>query len=217
MSAGSGRRGRLEAGAGAPGGTPRTGPVLTTSRLELRPFAPEDGEALHALFTNAGVRRWLLDGELVAREWVDGEIERSAARFAGGGCGLWSIREPGPIEEPDAGVSGGVPRAPAELVGFVGFRHFWDPPELELVYGLHPSVWGRGLAVEAGRAAMSYAFDELGFGEVLAATDAPNTASIAVLERLGFEEWKRTDDGPAGTVHFRITERRWREAVTTRR
>jgi ribosomal-protein-alanine N-acetyltransferase len=175
--------------------------LLTTARLELRPFRPVDAEALHALFTNAGVRRWLLDDELVSREWVDGEIAASEARFAAAGCGLWALREP------PAG----------DVIGFLGFRHFWDPPELELVYGLHPSAWGRGLATEAGRVAMGYAFDTLGFGEVRAATDAPNLASIAVLERLGFEESRRTDDGPAGTVFFRLRAVRWREGVTTSR
>jgi [ribosomal protein S5]-alanine N-acetyltransferase len=183
------------------GGGQQAGPVVSTSRLELRPFGPEDAEALHALFTDAGVRRWLLDDELVPREWVDGEIAGSEARFANGGCGLWALRE-GP----------GRP-----IVGFVGFRHFWDPPELELVYALHPTVWGRGLATEAGRAAISYAFGEMGYVEVLAATDIPNAGSIAVLERLGFQEWKRTDDGPAGTVFFRLAARRWLEGLTTPR
>ena len=185
---------------GARGQPSPAGPVVVTSRLELRPFAPADGEALHALFTNDGVRRWLLDDALVEREWVDGEIAESARRFAAGGCGLWVLREP------PAGA----------LVGFAGFRPFWDPPQLELVYALHPSVWGRGLATEAGRAAIAYGFDTVGFTEVLAATDAPNTASVAVLGRLGFEEYTRTSDGPAGTIRFRIDAARWRSLTDPR-
>jgi [ribosomal protein S5]-alanine N-acetyltransferase len=147
------------------------------------------------------VRRWLLDDVQVAREWVDEEIAESERRFAAGGCGLWALRE--------------APGGP--VVGFAGFRPFWDPPQLELVYGLHPSVWGRGLATEAGRAAMGYGFDVLGLTEVLAATDVPNTGSVAVLGRLGFEEWKRTGDGPEGTIRFRVDAARWREGLTRRR
>jgi RimJ/RimL family protein N-acetyltransferase len=45
---------------------------------------------------------------------------------------------------------------------------------------------------------------------VRAATDVPNAGSIAVLRRLGFEEWKRTEDGPAGTLRFRLGAERWR-------
>ena len=177
------------------------GPELDTPRLELRPFRAPDAEALHALFSDAEVRRGLLDDEIVSREWVDQEVAQSEARFAGGGCGLWTLREP---------------RAEA-LLGFVGFRHFWNPPELELVYGLHPRAWGRGYATEGCHAVMGYAFDTLGFDEVKAATDLPNAASVAVLERLGFEEWRRTDDGREGTLFFRVAAARWRERVSTPR
>jgi [ribosomal protein S5]-alanine N-acetyltransferase len=177
------------------------GPVLTTARLELRPFEPADAEALHGVLTDADVRRWLLDGEVVPRAWVDEEIAESEARFAAGGGGLWALREP-----------------PAEaVIGFVGFRPFFEPPEMQLLYGLVPAVWGRGLATEAAHTAMAYGFDTVGFDDVRAATDVPNTASIAVLERLGFEEWKQSDEGPAGTVFFRLGVERWRENLTTRR
>lgn len=168
--------------------------MLHTERLELRPFTASDADELHRLFMDPGVRRWLLDDTLVPREWVEDEIADSEARFAGGSCGLWVVR---------AGGNGAV-------VGFVGFRHFWEPPELELVYGLHPSVWGRGFATEAAQVATSHAFETLGFSEVRAATDAPNVDSVAVLERLGFEEWKRTADGPDGTLFFRVGAEKWR-------
>jgi RimJ/RimL family protein N-acetyltransferase len=83
----------------------------------------------------------------------------------------------------------------AEIVGFVGFRPFFDPPELQLLHGLLPSHWGRGLAAEAVRTAMRCAFDRLGFEEVRAATDVPNGASVRV---------RRPDDGEHGTVFFRL-------------
>ena len=174
--------------------------MLTTARLELRPFRLEDADALHALFTDADVRRWLLDDEVVPRAWVDEEIAESEARFAAGGCGLWALREP-----------------PAEaVIGFVGFRPFFEPPEMQLLYGLVPTAWGRGLATEAAHTAMAYGFDTVGFHEVRAATDVPNTASIAVLERLGFEEWGRSEEGVAGTVFFRVSPGQRRESLTTR-
>ena len=80
---------------------------------------------------------------------------------------------------------------------------FFEPPELQLLYGLLPSVWSRGYATEAARAVMRHALDDLGFDEIRAATDVPNHASVRVLERLGLREWKRSEDGPRGTVFFR--------------
>jgi len=162
-------------------------PTLLTHRLELRPFAPEDVEELLDLFTDVDVRRYLLDDQVVTRDWVQAEVTASVERFASGSAGLWALRE----------------RGSAAIVGFAGFRPFFDPPELQLLYGLLPAYWGRGLATAAARAAIEHAFGTLGLDEVRAATDLPNSASIAVLERLDFVEWRRTDDGGHGTIFFR--------------
>jgi ribosomal-protein-alanine N-acetyltransferase len=53
------------------------------------------------------------------------------------------------------------------------------------MYGLAKPWWGCGLATEASRAALEYAFGVLGAGRVTAVTDPPNVASVRVMERLG--------------------------------
>ena len=118
---------------------------------------------------NADVRRYLLDDQLVDLAWVRHEIRSSRALFRELGCGLWGVRLHG---------SG-------QLIGFVGYRYFFDPPELQLLYALHPEWWGRGLATEAAGAVLRYGFDVLGFDVIEASVDAPNVASARVLERLG--------------------------------
>jgi RimJ/RimL family protein N-acetyltransferase len=168
-------------------------PVITTERLTLRPFAPGDVDELHELFTDADVRRHLLDDTVVSREWVEEEVVSSQARFAESGCGLWTLTE----------------RVREGIAGFVGFRPFFDPPELQLLYGLLPSCWGRGFATEACEAAIDYAFGVLGLEDVRAATDAPNSASIAVLERLGMRERRRTTHGTHATVFFHVLSSEW--------
>ena len=62
--------------------------------------------------------------------------------------------------------------------------------EIEIVYGLLPAFWGRGLATEAPRAALAY-LRETGHTRVYARTDAPNEKSIAVLRR-GFSAARLT-------------------------
>ena len=166
---------------------------VTTARLELRPFAEPDAAELLRLFQNPAVRRYLLDDLIVTREWVGEEIQSSQARFAGGTLGLWAVR-----------ASDG-----SEIIGFVGFRPFFDPPELQLIYGLLPDLWGQGLATESAEAACDCAFNVLGFEAVRAASDLPNTASAAVLRRLGMSQVRTTDEGEAGTSFFSIDRVTW--------
>lgn len=71
------------------------------------------------------------------------------------------------------------------FVGTVGFRFLPDGKQIEILYSLEPEVWGQGLACEAAQSVMEYAFDHLGFSEILAGTDAPNVRSLAVIARLG--------------------------------
>ena len=49
-----------------------------------------------------------------------------------------------------------------------------------------PQHWGQGYATEAARAALAHAFEQAGMCEVLAYTEAENTASQAVIARLPF-------------------------------
>ena len=157
--------------------------ALRTLRLDLTPVAASDAAALLHVFRDTEVRRYLLDGEAVSLRWVESEIQASERRFETGSVGLWAVRQ----------------RGHPSPIGFVGFRAFFDPPELQLLYGLLPAVWGRGLATEAAAAACEFAFDRLGWTAIRAATDTPNMASRAVLGRLGFALDRTTDDGAHGT------------------
>ena len=162
--------------------------IIRTDRLVLRPFAPADEDTLIAIFRDDGVRRFLLDGHLVERDWVRSEIEGSMRRFAEGGLGIFLAREP-------------IDDGP---VGFAGFRPFRQPPVLELLYGLYPAFWGRGLAAEMSRAMIALAFDRHGLDVIDTAVDAPNVASVRVLERLGFIEVGRSPGAFGTTLHFRL-------------
>ncbi len=46
-------------------------------------------------------------------------------------------------------------------------------------------MWGNGYATEAARALVRYALGPLGLPDVLAEVDEGNSASVAVVERLG--------------------------------
>lgn len=56
----------------------------------------------------------------------------------------------------------------------------------ELGYWLGEPYWNRGIATEAGRSIVAYAFEQLDVGRVEAAVFEWNPASMRVLEKLGF-------------------------------
>jgi [ribosomal protein S5]-alanine N-acetyltransferase len=169
-------------------------------RITLAPFSYADADELLGVFRHPDVRRFLLDDEIVSSEWLRDEIEASDARFACGSAGLWTVRLTG---------------APG-IIGFTGFRDFFDPPQLQLLYGLLPQYWKRGLALEAAARACDYAIHNLGFTVINAATDLPNDASIRVLERLGMTRTRVSDAGPAGTAFFALTRAAWLERADGR-
>ena len=158
--------------------------TLQTHRLTMTPVAQADGPELHALFTDPDVRRYLLDDLVVAAEWTADVVEKSVTMFSGQGYGLWALRQTG--QQP--------------IIGFCGYWRFEHLPHpLQLIYGLLPAWWGRGLATEAARTMLKYGFETLGFTEIMAATNVPNRASVRVMERLGMRHLKTED----ATVYYR--------------
>jgi RimJ/RimL family protein N-acetyltransferase len=86
-----------------------------------------------------------------------------------------------------------IERAANTIVGYTGVAWFEyeDEQRLEYGYRLVPEARGKGYATEAGLALLELA-GETFHGEVLAMVDPRNTASQAVIRKLGFEHWKRT-------------------------
>lgn len=143
-------------------------PRLQTARLVLQPVEPLDAPALHRHWTAPEVRRYLWDDETIALETVREIVAESRRQFLQNAHGLWALCT-----------------VAHDLVGVAGFWPFHDPPRLELIISLGRPWWGQGFAEESGRALIAYAFETLGWDTVRASTDAPNRASVHLIQRLG--------------------------------
>jgi ribosomal-protein-alanine N-acetyltransferase len=113
----------------------------------LRPLAEADVDELHALWNSPEVRKYLWDDEVITRQRTASLVEETLRLFAAHGYGVWEAR----LHDRE------------ELVGFGGFWYFHTPPKLELLYGITPEHWNRGLATELARALIRYGFEELEF------------------------------------------------------
>ena len=142
---------------------------LETERLRLRPFRLDDVDALHALWTDPGVRRFLWDDRAIERETAERVVRAALDDEAERGFGLWTLHL---REEPG-------------VIGFCGFRSLEGDVEVELLYGVHPDFWGQGLALEASRAALERLFEDCPLDRVWALADPPNAQSFRVMEKLG--------------------------------
>lgn len=160
---------------------------LATPRLRLSPFQPSEAGALHDIWTEPEVRLFLWDDQVIPPEQTAEIVERSGEMFREKGFGLWSIR-----------LHNG------DLIGFGGFWHFREPPELELILGVAPWLHGTGIATEAGNALIRHAFDVLGFEEVRGSADAGNTASLRLMEKLGMSQERRATVQGLDTVFYSL-------------
>jgi ribosomal-protein-alanine N-acetyltransferase len=170
---------------------------LRTERLLLRQWRDDDLEPFAELNADPEVMEHF--PAPLARDESDRLARRARDRIAADGWGLWAVE-----------VVGSQP-----FVGFVGLAepgfeaHF--TPALEVGWRLARTAWGNGYATEAGRAALAYAFEELGRDEVVSFTSTGNLRSRRVMERLGM-----THDPADDFDHPRVEDPRLRRHVLYR-
>jgi [ribosomal protein S5]-alanine N-acetyltransferase len=144
-----------------------TAVALTTERLTLRPLRPADAPALHAIYSDPDVARWIGPHTL---QDVEDEIAAHVATQAAHGWSLLAVED----------------RPTGALLGDCGLQPFEQHgPEVELGYDLASAAWGRGLATEAARAIMAQAFGPWGLDRVIAVVKPDHRASRRVLEKAG--------------------------------
>jgi RimJ/RimL family protein N-acetyltransferase len=145
---------------------------LTTARLDLRLFTDDDLGLVRALGADEEVVRYLYWGiqtEEESRAALAKKKLRTALRAEKEGLNLVAVlRETG------------------EAVGEVLL--FWRSEVHrtgEVGFVLRPEFQGRGLATEMAAEMLRVGFEEAGLHRIIGRLEARNTASAAVLERLG--------------------------------
>jgi RimJ/RimL family protein N-acetyltransferase len=140
---------------------------LETDRLVLRPIRREDFDAFAAFLADAESTRHLGGPQLRAVAWRT--FLTLAGAWAMQGFAMFSVIE----------------KASGAWVGRVGP---WQPegwPGTEVGWGIARDRCGLGYATEAATAAIDWAFDALGWSEVIHVIDVGNAASQAVARKLG--------------------------------
>jgi [ribosomal protein S5]-alanine N-acetyltransferase len=161
---------------------------LETQRLQLKPIVASDSIALHNIFIDPYVRKYLCDDLVWPLQQVEEMSLESQNLFDTKKFGLWFIEIKDNLQ----------------IVGFVGLWYFFDEEQPQLVYALLPEATKKGYATEASIKIIEYCFHELGYRYLSASCDRPNLESIQLAQRLGMREVEQRtiDDKPI--VFFRI-------------
>ncbi len=146
-------------------------PELTTERLILRKFRPDDIEWVYQGLSHRDVIRYYgvsYDSLEAAKEQMD-----------------WFVS----IEKEEKGIWWAVCCKNRHIfLGGIGFNN-WDKEnrKTEMGYLLLPEHWGSGIIKEAGLAACEYAFQIMSVHRIEAMVETENLNSKKIMYKLNFE------------------------------
>lgn len=147
-------------------------PEITTARLLLRKIQPADASALYTLRTHEQVMQYIDKEPMKNVEEAKLLIEKNSNDLDNNNGITWAIC---------------LPENTESLIGTVGFwRIIKENYRAEIGYMLHAGYWRKGLMEEAVRATVAYGFTKMKLHSIEANINPHNTASAALLEKLGF-------------------------------
>lgn len=148
--------------------------TIKTDRLTLREFQEGDLAAVHDYAQDAETTKYL--------EWGPNTL-RETSVFLNESMGFQTEK---PRVTFDMAI---ISDTEQRLVGACSVTVLDSAKKLGAIgYVLNSKFWRRGYATEAACALARFAFDELGMEKLMATCDAQNSASEAVMKKLGMHQ-----------------------------
>ena len=144
--------------------------ITQTKRCSIREMGPEDVEDLYELYADARITRYtepLFQDREKERNYIEDYIENIYKYF---GFGTWLIHR----------------KEDGKLIGRAGFNYRPGYEEVELGFVIGYPFWRNGYAYEVCRHLLHLGKTVFGFDRIQALADEENTASVSLLEKLGF-------------------------------
>lgn len=179
---------------------------LHTARLALRNHRPNDLDAVREYLHYPEVHRFesqTVPSEESIQDWLQRALD-------------WTTARPRTHYALAATLHGDDRAVGRLLITRLPYgRDVW-----EMGWTMHPQLWGQGLATEAAREGLRFAFQDLGAHRVVAFCNSNNTASERVMQKLGMfcearmreERW--WNGGWTDELMYAILEHEWRERKT---
>ena len=151
--------------------------ILKTKRLILRPWKESDAECLYHFAKNPKI------GPIAGwppHKSVEESLEIIKTVF--------SKKETYAITIDDNAIGC------VGLLFYPDTNHYWGDDGVELGYWIGEEYWGQGLVVEACKAVLKHAFEDLNINKIHASFKYENHQSKRVLEKLGFKYYAELEN-----------------------
>ena len=146
-------------------------PTLEGERVALRWLTAADADDIYEIYSDPEAMRFWSTTAMTARSQARTLLREIREEHAAGNLHEWGLACP----------KGG------RIIGTCTLFHFdRSNRRAEIGFALGRNWWGRGLMGEALTVLLDFAFEELGLRRIEADTDPGNSASIRLLESLGF-------------------------------
>jgi ribosomal-protein-alanine N-acetyltransferase len=150
--------------------------VLPIDGFTMEPLQLSDLDSLATMWSDPEVTRFLPSrGVPIPREKVENSLASFVKHWKERGYGIWKIVE----DESD------------KMLGYCGLRYLEELKEVELLYGLAKTSWGKGIATKAAKASVLYGFNVANLDRIIALALPENEASKKVIEKAGLKYEKQ--------------------------
>ncbi|WP_067705396.1 GNAT family N-acetyltransferase [Erwinia sp. ErVv1] len=171
---------------------------LITSRLHLRPVINSDADVLFIIYGDPTTNTFNPAGPYPDTDYARDVLARWLKHWEDYSFGNWAIS---------------LRDNPERIIGFGGLsiRSYADASINNLGYRFSAESWGKGLATEFAKHAVSYGFSELKLPEISAVVRANHPASQKVLANAALRYVRDIHDvknAPASML-FTLTHAEW--------
>lgn len=148
--------------------------LIETKRLLLREITLDDKEDLFTLHSDPEVQKFTGEPVVKSLEEIEKAIGGRISHYKKYGFGRWAT----------------FLKKDMQFVGWAGLLYLPEFDEIDLGFRFLPEYWGSGIATEASKAILTYAFNTLKLSKIVAIAMKENKASIRVMEKVGMEFYK---------------------------
>lgn len=148
---------------------------IDTPRLILRPVCDKDWAVFVALLQDPDSTRYLPGGKPYSTQRIQHYLDNRIAHWQRG-FGTYTV-----FLKNGNGT-------PAVAIGYAGVEQIIDSPDdVDIRYGVLPTMGGRGYAFEAAEAVLNKTFATTSLTRIYGVSMAENQASIRILQKLGMQ------------------------------